>query len=155
MKCAEYKVTMVRECELEYKTNCRTPAIVKEFWHNEIEKSSWYDPDKEMCVAILLSSRNHIKGYNLISMGSLSSSIVEPREVFRPAIISAAAAIILCHNHPSGDSTPSAEDIRLTKKLIAAGKIIDIQVLDHVIIGKTTPDNNGFTSMRESGLMEF
>jgi len=155
MKCAEYKVSMIRECELEYKTNCRTPEIVKEFWHNEIEKSSWYDSDKEMCVAILLSSRNHIKGYNLVSIGSNNASIVEPREVFRPAIISASSAIVLCHNHPSGDSTPSSEDIRITRKLIEAGKIIDIKILDHVIIGKTTPDNQGFCSMRESGITEF
>ena len=151
MKCAEYKVSMVRECELEYKAKLHTPSTVIEFWHNEIEKSSWYDSEKEMCVVILLSSRNHIKGYNLVSLGSMNSSIVEPREVFRPAIIGGAAAIILCHNHPSGDTTPSAEDIRITRKLVEAGKMLDINVLDHIIIGKV----RDFTSMRETGCLEF
>ena len=155
MKCAEYKVSMVRECGLEYKAKIRDSLTLIDFWHNEIEKSSWYDSEKEMCVVILLSARNHIKGYNLVSLGSMNSSIVEPREVFRPAIIGGAAAIIICHNHPSGDTTPSAEDIRITKKLVEAGKIVDIKVLDHVIIGKASDDSKGYLSIREMGCIEF
>jgi len=155
MKCAEYKVSMIRECELEYKAKLRDSSTVINFWHNEIEKSSWYDSEKEMCVVILLSAKNHIKGYNLVSIGSMNASLVHPREVFRPAIIGGAVGIVICHNHPSGDTTPSSEDIRITKQLIEGGKIISIDVLDHVIIGKISNDSNGYTSLRESGLVEF
>ena len=84
-----------------------------------------------------------------ISIGSLSASIVHPREVFRAAVDYAAAAMILCHNHPSGDPSPSKEDIMVTKRMLKAGNIMDIPVLDHVIIGK-----NRFFSLKEEGLME-
>ena len=155
MKCAEYKVSMVRECELEYKAKLRDSSTVIDFWHAEIEKASWYDSEKEMCVVVLLSAKNHIKGYNLVSIGSINSSIVAPREVFRPAIIGGAVAVILCHNHPSGDTTPSAEDIRITKQLVEAGKIVDIGVLDHVIVSNASNESKGYTSLRETGVVEF
>jgi len=91
-----------------------------------------------------------------VSRGILDASLVHPREVFKEAIRSACAAVILAHNHPSGDSAPSAEDIRITRQLIEAGKLVDIEVLDHVILGHPTKeDPKGFSSLRESGLVEF
>jgi DNA repair protein RadC len=91
-----------------------------------------------------------------VSKGTLNSSLVHPREIFKPAIQHSAASVILAHNHPSGDPSPSAQDIRITKKLIEAGKTMEIKVLDHLIMGRKTRDGaNDFFSLRESGLAEF
>jgi DNA repair protein RadC len=93
------------------------------------------DTMKEYFILLSLDTKNKIISKNIISVGSLNANIVHPREVFKAAIISSAAHIIVLHNHPSGDPTPSREDIEITKKLADAGKIISINVLDHVIIG--------------------
>ena len=90
---------------------------------------------QEHFYIVLLSTKNHIVGEHLVAKGVLDSAILEPREVFRPAIKGAASRIILIHNHPSGDPSPSDEDIDVTKKLIDAGNVINIKVLDHVIVG--------------------
>lgn len=103
---------------------------------------------KEHFYVYYLDTRNSIIKKELISLGSLNASIVHPREVFEPAIRNLCAHIILSHNHPSGDSAPSEADILVTKKLQNAGKILDIEVLDHVIVCE-----KGFTSMKEKGLM--
>jgi len=103
---------------------------------------------KEHFFVYYLDTRNSIVKKELISLGSLNASIVHPREVFEPAIRNLCAHIILSHNHPSGDSTPSDADVLVTKKLQNAGKIMDIEVLDHVIVCE-----KGFTSMKEKGLM--
>ena len=85
-----------------------------------------------------------------MSLGTVNSTLVHPREVFRPAVTDGAASIIVSHCHPSGDPSPSAEDIRITRKLIEAGKIVEIPILDHLIVGDGPP-----LSLRESGLVEF
>ena len=90
---------------------------------------------QEHFYIIMLSTKNHIIGEHLVSKGVLDAAIIEPREVFRPAIKSAASKIIILHNHPSGDPQPSPEDIDVTKKLIEAGNTLNIKLLDHVIIG--------------------
>lgn len=91
--------------------------------------------DRECLWVVPLTGKNYIIGINLVSMGSLTSSIVHPREVFKPAILANAASVILVHNHPSGDPTPSRDDIKITLQLKDAGNILDIKVLDHIIIG--------------------
>jgi DNA repair protein RadC len=91
--------------------------------------------DREHFIVLLLDTKNKVTGINTVSIGSLNSSIVHPREVFKPAIIANAAGIILAHNHPSGDPTPSREDIEVTRQLIEAGKLLQIPVLDHVVLG--------------------
>jgi len=106
---------------------------------------------QECFYVITLNTKNTIIQKHLVTMGLLDSAPVHPREVFYPAIKDGARAIIVVHNHPSGDSTPSAQDIKLTKKLLAAGKIMDIPVLDHVII--TSSDQ--WTSLRDQGLCVF
>ena len=113
--------------------------------------------DQEKFWAILLDAKNCLKGSPMeITEGLLDASLVHPREGFRPAIRAACAAVVLAHNHPSGDPTPSAEDIRITRQLINAGRIVDIRVLDHVIIGKAlSADGRDFLSMREAGIVEF
>jgi DNA repair protein RadC len=86
---------------------------------------------KEHFVCLFLNTKNHVIGQETLSVGSLNASIVHPREVFRAAIKRSSASIICVHNHPSGDPTPSPEDIQLTHRLVEAGSIIGIEVLDH------------------------
>jgi DNA repair protein RadC len=102
---------------------------------------------KERFVVFWLSSSNQVTGFEVISEGLLNSSLVHPREVFRGSIVATSANIILAHNHPSGNLVPSNEDLKITKKLVEAGKIIDIAVFDHIIFG------DGYTSMIERGLI--
>lgn len=94
------------------------------------------DADRELFVVLALDARNRPIGTNIVSMGSLSASLVHPREVFKFAILANANALILAHNHPSGDSGPSQDDIELTKRLQKAGAIMGIEILDHLILGE-------------------
>lgn len=96
---------------------------------------------------ITLDIKNNITGIFTVSTGSLNSSIVHPREIFKRAVLQNAASIIICHNHPSGDPAPSQEDIDTTKRIYDAGKILGIELLDHVIIG-----DNKYTSLKERGV---
>jgi DNA repair protein RadC len=107
------------------------------------------DRDKEHFFAIGLNSANSIIFIELVSLGILNTSLVHPREVFRFAILKGVAAIIVCHNHPSGSLLPSTQDKEITEKLVASGKILDIPVLDHVII-----TSNQHYSFRDEGLMD-
>jgi DNA repair protein RadC len=91
--------------------------------------------DREMFVVVLLNAKHRPIGINVVSVGSLSSAIVHPREVFKPAIAGNSAAILLAHVHPSGCPEPSREDIELTRRLRDAGELLGIRVLDHVIVG--------------------
>jgi len=91
--------------------------------------------DRECIVAIHLDCKNKINSVETISVGTLNSTLTHPREVFKGAILANAAAIILGHNHPSGNPTPSQEDITLTRRLAEAGRILGIEVLDHIILG--------------------
>ncbi|WP_373426121.1 RadC family protein [Paenibacillus radicibacter] len=103
---------------------------------------------KEHFVCLFLNTKNHVIGQETLSIGSLNAAIVHPREIFRAAITRSAASIVCVHNHPSGDPTPSEEDIDITKRLLEAGGIIGIDVLDHIIIG-----DSRFVSLKEQGYM--
>jgi len=92
---------------------------------------------KEHFLALFLNARNVIISEETVSIGSLNANIVHPREVFRPAITHAAAAVVLAHNHPSGDVSPSQEDLRLTSRLVEAGRVIGIEILDHIIVSES------------------
>lgn len=92
--------------------------------------------DREHFVACGLDAKHRIIGVNLVAVGSLSLAIVHPREVFKPVVLMSAAALLVAHNHPSGDSTPSTEDRDLTSRLCHAGELLGITLLDHVILGK-------------------
>ena len=100
--------------------------------------------DREVFSVILLDVKNRVIGINVVSIGSLSASVVHPREVFKAAILANAANIILTHNHPSGDPAPSKEDISITSRLVQAGRLMDIPVLDHIIIGDGTGRSMSF-----------
>lgn len=101
---------------------------------------------KEVFIAALVNGRHELIREVTVSVGCLTSSIVHPREVFQPAVRDGAAAVLFVHNHPSGDPTPSSEDRRLTERLVEAGKILGIKVLDHVIVAR-----GGFVSLLDSG----
>jgi DNA repair protein RadC len=103
---------------------------------------------KENFVILCLNARNQVIRKETISIGSLNASIVHPREVFQPAIRESAASIVLAHNHPSGDTNPSDDDIELTRRLVRAGEILGIEVLDHVIVSEKK-----HLSMKEKGLL--
>ena len=92
---------------------------------------------KEFFISLHLDGKNRISCIEIVSLGSLNQSIVHPREVFKTALLSSAAALILVHNHPTGDTTPSREDLEITRRLREAGEIIGIKILDHIIIGET------------------
>lgn len=113
--------------------------------------------EEEAFWVLLLDTRRSLKRPPVeITRGLLDASLVHPREVFKEAIRSSSAAVVLVHNHPSGDPSPSAEDIRITKQLVEAGRVVDIQVLDHVIIGRADAAGaNGFYSLREAGVVSF
>ena len=106
------------------------------------------DQTKEIFKTLSLDSKNRLLKAETISVGTLSSSLAHPREVFRSAILANAASVIIVHNHPSGDPTPSQEDISVTKRLCEAGKLIGIEVLDHVILG-----DNRSVSLHEAGIL--
>ena len=112
---------------------------------------------QEAFIVLTLNTKNRVLGTHLISIGTLNSSLVHPREVFRVAIMDSAAAMILAHNHPSGDPTPSAEDIKITKQLVGAGEVMGIKILDHVVLGSADQNETStpFLSLRESGLVKF
>ncbi|GGA85937.1 UPF0758 protein YsxA [Ornithinibacillus halotolerans] len=104
--------------------------------------------NQEHFVAIFLNTKNQIIHRQTIFIGSLNASIVHPREVFREAVKRSAASIIVAHNHPSGDPTPSQEDIHVTRRLVESGKMIGIELLDHLIIG-----DRKFVSLKEKGYL--
>lgn len=119
-----------------------TPLQIFEFFHHELR-----DLRKELFLVLLLDGKNRIMRKVQISEGSLSQSLVHPREVFAPAVRESAAAMILMHNHPSGDPAPSREDREITRRLQEAGDLLGIRVLDHIIIG-----DGGYFSFVESGI---
>lgn len=121
-----------------------TPEEAADYFQNRIS-----DRSKEHFLCLLLNTKLKKIGEYLISLGSLNTSIVHPREAFKEAVRRSAHAIIFCHNHPSGDCTPSKEDILLTQRLREAGSIIGIEVLDHIIIG-----DGKYLSLKEKGYME-
>jgi len=127
----------------------RTVQKVQDCWNTLVKTSSWYEPDKECMVAFLLDGRNRVKHVSLISIGTLTSSLVHPREVFRPAILAAASQIILAHQHPTNELDPSPEDISITRRLREAGQLLGITILDHLIFG---PDNDSYFSFAEEGI---
>ena len=126
-----------------------TPAEAAQLVREEMR-----DLDREEFRVLLLNTKNALIRVADVSRGSLNASIVEPREVFKDAIATSAAGMILVHNHPSGDPTPSSEDIAITKRLVKAGELLNIAVLDHIILGyRTTGRDHDYASPKELGLM--
>src|SRR6185312_9192626 len=102
----EFKVMRIRECVATDLID--TPQKAAEYWNTNIPQSQWYDEAKEAVVVLILNTRRRIIGHNLVTLGNLDTCLIHAREVFRPAIVAAGSAVVLMHNHPSGDSTPRA-----------------------------------------------
>lgn len=122
------------------KKKITSPAEFFELFHPIMKEEP-----REVFLVSWLSSCNKILGFEIVTQGTLSSSVVDPRSVFRTAIVANCANIIIAHNHPSGNPEPSNEDIAITKRLVEIGKIIEINVFDHIIFGENT-----YTSFAEN-----
>ncbi|WP_436239952.1 JAB domain-containing protein [Paenibacillus sp. LjRoot153] len=143
------KIKMVKESSFLYShpslsNTINAPKAIVDIVEDILEISS---EAVEICGMLLLDTKNKINGLHIISRGTLNYGIVNPRDVFKAALLANAASIVLFHNHPSGDPTPSPEDISLTNRLCEVGELLSINVLDHIIIG----DNKKFRSLREQG----
>jgi len=146
VRITKYQLKLVKENSGNYNINkqIRNPLDAKEAINTVLDLNNEHI---EKFGILALDTRNNIIGIHIISMGSLNASIVHPREVFKAAILNNANSIILFHNHPSGDTTPSGADISVTKMLVEAGKVMQVDVYDHIIVG----DNN-YCSLKEMGI---
>lgn len=146
MKIQKYTVLMVKDSNYHIRKGKKpitSPEVVV-----QVAKSYFKNSDREHFICFALDTRNNIIGLNTVSIGCVDSTIVHPREVFKFAILANATVVIFAHNHPSGDANPSSDDIAMTKRLQEAGKIIGIEVIDHIIIG-----DGIHKSMKAAGLI--
>jgi DNA repair protein RadC len=146
-KAAQIKAAIDLGRRLASQSTCDRPVVHSPEDAADLVQYEMSALEQEHLRVILLNTRNHVLGIKTIYQGSLNSSQVRVGELFRPAIRENAAAIIVIHNHPSGDPSPSPDDIAITKVIIEAGKLLDIQVLDHLIIGQ-----GRFISLNRRGL---
>lgn len=146
-KAAQIKAAIDLGRRLASQSACDRPVIHSPEDAADLVQYEMGALDQEQLRVILLNTRNHVLGIKTIYQGSLNSSQVRVGELFRPAIRENAAAVIIIHNHPSGDPSPSPDDIAITKAIIEAGRLLDIQVLDHLIIGQ-----GQFISLNRRGL---
>ena len=136
-----YGVKVIREPQLPFPK----PTIDRPEGAVEILRRQIALEDREVFAVVIMDTRNHVLGINTVSIGSLSASIVHPREVFQAAVGLGAVALIVAHNHPSGDPTPSPEDRAVTERLVSAGEVLGIRVLDSVVVA-----DSSYHSMRET-----
>ena len=137
-------IKMVKESSFLYQT--RTISSPKDAY--EMIKEQLEGLDREQFIIACLNTKNEPTNISVVSVGTLNKAIVHPREVFKTAILSNAAGIMAFHNHPSGETTPSQQDIQLTHRLVEEGELLGIKLLDHLIIGDGT-----FTSLKEKGYL--
>lgn len=148
VRAAQLKAAVELGLRLSSRDLDKRPQIANAKDAAEILKPTMRHLQCEEFRAILLDSRQGVLHVATISTGTLTSSLVHPREVFREAMLKNSAALIMAHNHPSGDPTPSSEDIAITERLMDSGRLLGIEVLDHIIIGSNT-----FVSLREAGIL--
>ncbi len=140
-----YRIKMIKEDTVEYgSTTITSPADVAAL----AAVLEMHEMAEENFIILCLNTKNKIAGIHTVSIGSLNASIVHPREVFKAAMLNNASSIICLHNHPSGDPGPSRDDIETTHRLVNAGNILGIDVLDHIIIG-----DGRYISLKEQGMM--
>ena len=139
-----YKGIRCRVCLVRENTSDEIIKINNEADAYELVKDELVDSDREMLLSVMLTVKNDLIGVETVSIGSITASTTTPRDIFKSAILANAVAIIVCHNHPSGELVPSKNDIEITKQLIAAGELLGIKVLDHLIVS-----NQGYKSLRD------
>lgn len=129
------------------------PEAACRLWREVVADEPGFEPDKEHLVAVLLNTKLRMIGYHVVSVGSLNEAVAHPREIFRAAILAGAYALLLMHNHPSGDPAPSEADRRLTHKIREAAQLLQINLLDHVIVGSPETGEPAHFSFREAGVL--
>lgn len=132
-----YAIKVVRVSGPSPSEKLKTPENAAAYWRSTIARKRWFDENKEHLVVLLLSTRYNVLGFSLVAIGSMNECVAHPREIFRAAVAGGAYAIIVVHNHPSGDPSPSSHDLSLTRRLKESAEILQIRLLDHVIIGKS------------------
>ena len=143
-----YEIRVQRLNETPDAPKLETPEAAFRYWQSVITTMPWFIPDRELCVAIMLNTRLRVTGHSLVSIGTLNEAVVHCRDVWRAAVVLSAYAVVLGHTHPSGDPTPSQADTRLTRRMVEAGNLLQIDLLDHLIIG----DGKWF-SFKEAGIL--
>lgn len=133
----ECRLVTLRETPPDYVAD--TPDGIAEYYRTSIATGPEFRPEQEGFWVIMLNTRRRVLGHVLVSIGTVDQVLVHAREVFRPAIVGNAHAVVLVHNHPSGDPSPSDADIRVTREIREAGKILKIEVLDHLIMASHAP----------------
>jgi DNA repair protein RadC len=149
---SEFRVMRLNDASEPYEAKLDRPDAVVDYIRPRLVDSVVFRPDVENAVVINLDVRCKPIGFEILSQGTLDTCFVHPRDVFKSAIIANAAAVVLLHNHPSGESNPSDADIKLTRDLIRAAAVMQIGLSDHIILGRHLPSNpRGFHSLRELG----
>jgi DNA repair protein RadC len=148
-KLGEFRILTLRETPAYGKAE--NPEHSADYWRKNIETDPRHNPDVETLVCLVLNTRRDILGHFIVATGLLDTLLCHPREVFRPAIVANAHAVVVMHCHPSGDATPSEADIKVTRDLIRAGQLLKMELLDHVIMGTATADRPGHQSLRALG----
>lgn len=142
----EFKIIALRECQPGPAIG-ENPNQIARYWREHVAQCNWFNPAVECLVVMLLNSRCRIIGHHFVGMGLLNAVMIHAREIFRAAILAAAHSVVLVHNHPSGDPEPSDEDIRYTRRMVKSGRLLQIELLDHVIVGAP----GKYCSLRELG----
>jgi DNA repair protein RadC len=130
-----------------------TPEKIYRFFLDHVAAEPSFETSKEHVVVICLNAHRQSIGWNLVSVGSLTEAHCQPREVLRPVIVRAAASFVICHNHPSGNPTPSHADVQMTRRIRDAADLFQIRMDDHVVIGMPAPDRKAYFSFTEAGTL--
>lgn len=149
----EYKVQPLREVPLDASSElCDAPEKCADYWRKHITSHPYFNREAECMVAILVNTRRRIKGHYFVSVGTGDTLLASATAIYRLAVMTSASGLIIMHNHPSGDPSPSEADIKVTRDLIRAGQTLKIELLDHIVIGYPTPERSrDFCSLNELG----
>ena len=143
-----FRVQCVGECPaVEMKID--SPESVAAAWQAHVSTAPWFDPEKEHIVVFVLNTRHMLKGWNVVSVGTINESVAHPREILRPVLVAAGFSFIIAHNHPSGDPSPSEADRRLTSRVREASELLMVKMLDHVVVA----GSGRYFSFKEAGLV--
>lgn len=148
----QWKIVALHETTLATAPHVAKPREARQYWLDHIATAPDFVCESESLYVLHLNTRKRVTGHHLVAHGLLDTILCHPREVFRAALIANCAAILIMHNHPSGDPTPSDGDIKVTRDLIRGGQLLKLEVIDHVIVGQSFQSNlKGYSSLRELG----
>ena len=145
----ELKVVRLRECPVDI-PKIETTLQIVDFWRKFVVSAPWFKEEKECLCVFVLNARRYLTGFEFVSQGTLNTLLLRSCEVLRLATVLSASAIIIAHNHPSGDPTPSDADVKWTRQLIRAGQFLNIELVDSIIIGDARREKS-YGSLREMG----